>query len=142
MYSAKDIAAYVVWRENGCDRSVNNLRLQKLLYFIQAQFLVDTGGPCFDDEMQAWDIGPVVPSVYHEYKYFGSSSIPLHVIAPFILGCCGDMELIDHILDRCAEYRTSDLMYITHRQTPWMEARRRWPDHVILNQDIRRFFEG
>ena len=141
MYSAKDIATYVVWRENMCGRGVNNLRLQKLLYFIQAQFLVDTGEPCFDDEMQAWDIGPVVPSVYHEYKYFGSSSIPLRAVTTFILGGCGDVDLIDHILDRCAEYRTSDLMYITQRQTPWIEARRRYPECKMLPRDILDFFK-
>lgn len=42
MYNAVDVAKYIIWfcKENG--HSISNLKLQKLLYFVQAQFLITT----------------------------------------------------------------------------------------------------
>ena len=74
-YRALDIAKYIINHEHEEGREISNLRLQKLLYFIQAKFIVETGKPCFSDPIEAWDFGPVVTSVYHEYKLFGSFDI-------------------------------------------------------------------
>lgn len=141
MYSALEVSRYVIWREAKCRRGVNNIRLQKLLYFIQAQFLVDTHEPCFDDKIEAWDVGPVVPVVYHVYKYFGSSSIPLQFIREIDCPLLSDdaAMLIDRILDRCGDYSTIALMDITCKQTPWINGDKR-PSSLITNEDIRKFF--
>ena len=47
---------------------ISNLKLQKLLYYAQGSFLAVTDSPLFDDPIVAWQHGPVVESVYHEYK--------------------------------------------------------------------------
>ena len=72
MYSAIDVAKYIIWfcKENGY--SISNLKLQKLLYFVQAQFLISTGAPAFKEEIEAWDFGPVVSKVYQYFKMWGS----------------------------------------------------------------------
>lgn len=57
IYDALDVAKYVINYEASQNRSVSNLRLQKLLYFIQAQFLVTNHHACFPDKMEAWDLG-------------------------------------------------------------------------------------
>ena len=76
MHDVQDIARYVIRRCWQNERPVNNLKLQKILYFIQAEFLVGTGKACFDDEIEAWASGPVVPAVYSRYMIFGSTNIP------------------------------------------------------------------
>ncbi len=39
-YSAKDVAIYVLWYcENKLNKAIDNLRLNKLLYLIQAKYL-------------------------------------------------------------------------------------------------------
>lgn len=142
MYDATKIAEYAIEYEYSQKRSVSNLRLQKLLYFIQAQFLVDNHEPCFDDRMEAWDFGPVVPSVYHVYKYFGSSSIP-HLTSKGSYGIAEeDQLLIDHILDRCAQHSTTALVSITHGQAPWRDAYYKGFDNTISPQAIQSYFGG
>ena len=47
MYKAMDIAQYVVNYSIEKDNPVSNLKLQKLLYYIQDAFLVEKGEPCF-----------------------------------------------------------------------------------------------
>lgn len=56
-------------------RPVSPLKLQKLLYFAQGYHLGITGQPLFDEPIEAWKFGPVVASVYREFKQFGSSAI-------------------------------------------------------------------
>ena len=53
MYSALDIAKYIIDYSYDRNNSVSNLRLQKILYFVQAEFLVATGHPCFEETIQA-----------------------------------------------------------------------------------------
>ena len=43
---------------------MTNLRLQKILYFIQAFSLISTGHPLFKEDILAWQYGPVVKEVY------------------------------------------------------------------------------
>lgn len=54
---------------------VSPLKLQKLLFFCHAEFLLQIGLPLIRDEFEAWSYGPVVPAIYHCMKAFGSSPI-------------------------------------------------------------------
>lgn len=78
MYSAYDVAHYIIQKFNEMNKAISNLKLQKVLYFIQAEFLVDINKPCFFEEIEAWDFGPVVPTVYRKYKIYGSANIPFN----------------------------------------------------------------
>ncbi len=55
--------------------TISNLKLQKLLYYAQGIFLAINDEPLFEEPILAWAHGPVVESVYHEYKAYGSSGI-------------------------------------------------------------------
>lgn len=141
MYNALDIARYIIKHENSADRSVSNLRLQKLLYFVQAQFLVSKHEPCFNGRMEAWNFGPVVPEVYHEYKMFGSTNIPDSLSDSNINLSDQDRTLIDKILDHCAQLSSTTLVSITHNQKPWKEAYVKPYDNEITNKSILSYFE-
>lgn len=75
------IADYVIEYCNDNGIEINNLKLQKIMYYLQAKFLVDLNEPLFDENLQKWKYGPVVPSVYHEYKDNGASNITKDSIA-------------------------------------------------------------
>ncbi|MGZ0189059.1 MAG: Panacea domain-containing protein, partial [Alphaproteobacteria bacterium] len=51
------------------------MQLQKLLYFCHGWNLEIRGEPLVADSFQAWQYGPVHPSVYREFRYFGSADI-------------------------------------------------------------------
>ena len=64
--------------DNLQNRGVNdltNLKLEKLLYFAYGVHLSLYNEPLFDEKIQAWRLGPVVPSVYRELKSCGSNPI-------------------------------------------------------------------
>lgn len=54
---------------------VTPMMLQKLLYFAHGWHLAITGQPLIDDQVEAWKFGPVVPSIYHEFKSLGKNPI-------------------------------------------------------------------
>lgn len=139
-YSALEVAKYVINHEHGAGRQITNLRLQKLLYFVQAKVLVETGEPCFEDEMEAWDYGPVVPVVYNEYCRYKSQAIDS--VSNSSVNDDGVAKNIDEVLDYFGDTATFELVQITHAQTPWIEARQRGNRAVISKEAIRQFFEA
>ncbi|WP_447926107.1 Panacea domain-containing protein [Vreelandella sp. EE27] len=57
--------------------SLSNLELHKLLYIAHMLYLGSSNGEplIYDEDFQAWDYGPVLPSVYRHCSAFGSSQI-------------------------------------------------------------------
>lgn len=141
MYSALDVSKYIIKRCNEKGSTVSNLKLQKILYFVQAEFLVSTGKACFPEEIEAWDFGPVVPEVYHRYKMYGSANIPYMGRGCSVRFLPKDKELMDGIIDECSKYSASALVEITHSQDPWRKAYRPYMGNVIKKQSIKQYFE-
>ena len=127
MYCALDIAKYVlgyycIKKDGVC----SNLKLQKILYFLQANHLVQTEYPLFQDEIEAIDFGPIVWSVYNEYKIYGGASIPFSLFKDnddwnvYIYN--RDRKIMDPLLDKLENYSSTALLAIIHNQKPWNDA--------------------
>lgn len=142
MYRALDVARYIINRYDTQGKTISNLKLQKILYFVQAEFLVAKNKSCFVDEIEAWDFGPVVPEVYHKYKIFGGSNIPVlgNSGFPNVISK-GDQVLVDRIMDACATYPASVLVDITHSQAPWIDAYSYSRNAIISKKSIKDFFK-
>lgn len=140
MYSAYDVAHYIIQKFNEMNKAISNLKLQKVLYFIQAEFLVDINKPCFFEEIEAWDFGPVVPTVYRKYKIYGSANIPFNSYEKKIFFLENDRKRIDEMIEQCSNFSASALVEITHRQSPWIESYKKGRNSVITRESIRSFF--
>ncbi len=55
--------------------NLTNLKLVKLMYISQGLSLAFFDKPLFDEGIEAWMYGPVVPSIYYEFKRFGRGKI-------------------------------------------------------------------
>ena len=75
MYSAKQVAQYIINKCSIEERPISNLKLQKLLYFVWIEYRKNTGKKLFDDKIYAWQFGPVVPEVYYDYCAYGGMDI-------------------------------------------------------------------
>lgn len=140
MYSAELIADYMIERATRNYAPISNLRLQKYLYFVQAEFLVNTGKPCFNDDIAAWSFGPVVPKVYQKYKKYGSMVILYIDTKSEKRLRSEDRKMIDSVMDRCKDKTVSQLTDATLKQTPWLKAYSPYTENVITNESIEDFF--
>lgn len=140
MYRAEDVAAYIINKQVDDGYPISNLKLQKILYFVQAEFLVSKDEPCFDDVIEAWDFGPVVESVYKEYAVHGGNLIfsPSESTSGYHIKH-NDRELIDGILEKVKKCSASYLAGIIFHQTPWIKGRARL-NRIITNESLKDFF--
>lgn len=74
MYKAIDLSKYIVSKCVRDNIPISNLQLQKILYYIQREFL-NHKSQAFSDDIEAWQFGPVVPNVYYFFCGFGAMPI-------------------------------------------------------------------
>lgn len=77
MVSAKQVASFFIEKSTQLNENndLTNLKLQKMLYFAQVEYLKKFGAPLFDDPIEAWQYGPVVRSIYEWLKGCGAYQI-------------------------------------------------------------------
>jgi uncharacterized phage-associated protein len=102
---------------------VDNLKLQKRLYYSQAVHLVlHDREPLFLEAIEAWDYGPVVPSVYRAYKQYGIERIPMPDESVATNLSLSEMESVDSCLAGFGPMSGVSLINLTHREAPWKET--------------------
>ena len=117
-YKAIDIAKYIVNKCTQDLKPISNLQLQKILYYIQKAFLVEFGSPAFNDRIEAWQFGPVVPVVYSRYCGFGAAPILIKYTNVTIER--NDVQVIDPIIEEKRSKYPWDLVKDTHApQKAW-----------------------
>lgn len=75
LYSPKSIANHFLALAKAGGQSVSPMKLQKLVYYAHGWYAGYTGRPLIDEAVEAWPYGPVIPSLYHEFKRFGAAPI-------------------------------------------------------------------
>ena len=153
-YDVLDVANYIVGYCNKSTYQITNLRLQKLLYFVQGDFLACKDIPCFDNKLEAWDFGPVAPDAYYFFRVFSSQPIPTIYSDPVKSWTAKnveqankiikseDQEEINIVIESMKNYSTYQLVDITHSQDPWRNAYNNPFDKTITQESIRLFFKA
>ena len=120
IHTEKQIADTLIHlsRERGLE--VPNLKLQKLMYYAQAWNLVFSGQPLFDEEVEAWIHGPVIPTIFRTYKVYRWSAIDCPVKS------IHQQTVVAHlgsVLSSYGQYTATQLERLTHQEEPWRMAR-------------------
>lgn len=114
MYNALDIADYVIFKCISDNHPITNLQLQKILFFIQKEFLLKKGTEAFMNRMEAWQFGPVIPDVYYKYCGYGAMEIlqckNTHEITD------NDRKMIDNVISKKRIVNPWDLVEETHKK--------------------------
>lgn len=141
MYSADTIAKYIINWCNDNSIRITNLKLQKLLYFLQGEIVKRTGNQLIREDFYAWKLGPVIPEVYNVFSMYSSSTIPKQKISHDL-----EPQLKSHINDVLSKYaRRSawDLVDLSHCQDPWKYNYQIFGDRAIIPfKSIEDYFKG
>jgi uncharacterized phage-associated protein len=124
MYDVSHIAKWFLNRDRmtnmlGDSDGISNLKLQKLLYYAQGTFLSLKKEKLFEDSLLAWTHGPVVESVYHDYKNFGSHPIIFDENYSDADIDEADRDLLEGVFDEFSSYSAWKLRDMTHNEEPW-----------------------
>ncbi len=145
MQSSKQIADYIVafFHEHG--DPVSNLKLQKLLYYAQAWSLALYDTPLFEERIEAWVHGPVVPVAYGLYKGWAWQPICENIDLLSLETPDKVVSHLNEIIDNYGGMSAYELEKLTHSEMPWQNARKGIPldqpsNEVILHDDMRSFY--
>jgi uncharacterized phage-associated protein len=123
LYRAQQIADYLVADAHELGSFLSNLKLQKLLYYVQAWHLAIKDRPLFPEEFQAWIHGPAIPEVYQRFQEYGWRNIDEDVESPSLDR--DTEEFLQEVLDEYGPLDARRLEWLTHREDPWIDARKR-----------------
>ncbi len=124
MYKAIDIAKKLLLTAKrdsvieGQGELMSNMKLQKMLYYEQGFHLAVFGTPLFEEEIEAWMYGPVVPAVYEVYKDYGYNGIDPGKVEEISLSD-REQALFDEVYKVYGAFSAIGLMNMTHRESPW-----------------------
>lgn len=119
-YKALDIANKLLSHaaNSGEGELMSNMKLQKMLYYQQGFHLAYFDTPLFEEDIEAWMYGPVVPCVYDFFK--GSGSKGLEPFAEEILLSETEEVLFNEVFEVYDAFSASGLMNMTHQESPWV----------------------
>lgn len=142
-YNVLDVSQYVIKYSNEQDYGISNLKLQKILYFIQVYFLLEKDEPCFDDKIEAWDIGPMISAVYAKYRRYANNNIPAENskrVKYQAIITDADKQLINKVVDKFADRSVLGLTVLTQKQSPWINAYNQKHGNEITIHALRLYF--
>lgn len=154
-YTPQHIANFFLEKADAAGVPLTQLKLLKLVYIAYGWHLALKNKRLFDEPIEAWQHGPVVPSIYHEFKHFGKQPITSRSFDADMEGddlCLTIPEVPESdastrfVLDKVwAAYRKFsgwDLRNKTHEEgSPWEKVFRDGERGIIMNDsDIREHY--
>jgi uncharacterized phage-associated protein len=161
MYSPKAIANAFLDLAEESKMPLTQMKLHKLIYYAHGWHLGLLGKPMIDETIEAWKFGPVIRSLYYEFRDVGSNPIERRAtewdssgdefcfVTPSVAkGDTPVIALLDRIWKVYGALSAVQLSKMTHESgSPWTQT---WDkakaDGVIKGVDIpndliREYFE-
>lgn len=113
------VAAYICKRyEETCGQPIDEMKLQKMMYFAQRESLIQTNQPLFEGDFRGWKYGPVLKELRRPFQD-GSImvSLPQEVDEEFL-------KIMDAIFEEYAEMPSFSLTRLTHGEISWKKSRK------------------
>lgn len=136
-YTAHQIASVVIHLYEEKGKEITNLKLQQVLYYIQAASLKKFGKPAFEDDIETWRFGASVRDLYNDFCcYIGSPiSISDPVVAKNYIHVNDDLfQCIKVIAEKSFKYSAWELADLVKETIPWKETLRA---NIIGKEEIK-----
>lgn len=119
MENIKEVANYLIESYEAFDEKPfdnSELLLHKLIYFSQRESIAITGEKLFNENIEGWRYGPVVPKLRFFFNNFSckNSDYNLSETAKYI---------IDNVIAQYHKYKPEDLVDLTHDEYSWKVSR-------------------
>lgn len=122
------------------------LQVMKLVYIAHGMHLGLQGAPLVGEHVQAWQYGPVLPSLYHRMKEYRNG--PVRSPLPLTLfdrtePSEKELETLASVYRAFGKYSGPALSNLTHRPgSPWSQVWRPGVSHLAIpNELIRRHYK-
>jgi uncharacterized phage-associated protein len=124
------LAEYILFRGG----AMSHLKLQKLLFYVDALHIAFFETPIIDDQFEAWVHGPVSRKIYNNIKdhsilydnvrYVKNGDEPTPDVILQQQVTEEQLELINEVLDEYGKLSQYQLETLSHSELPWINARK------------------
>lgn len=121
IYSAIDISNYIIDKCNKENIFINNLKLNKLLYFVQKEHLKKYNRILFIEELLPYRYGASVENVYRVFKYYGRDNIN-EPIDKLINIEEESKEIIDSIILKYRNCKSMKMVILSRKEESYKKA--------------------
>jgi uncharacterized phage-associated protein len=124
MASATDVANFFIDVFKDTDDPMTKLRVMKMVYNAQGCCLARSGEPLFDEEIEAWKHGPVIPSIYRSLDSYKNDEIK-RLLGKYSkeVFTSDQIKLLIDVAVKYGKYTTSTLIDMCHSPgSPWSKV--------------------
>jgi len=148
MRDINQICDYIISRLKSDENvPLSNIKLQKLLYYVQAWHIAIKNTTLFDGKFEAWVHGPVNRDVYTRFnssKYLYSEITQDDIIDKDVSSKLNKDEIkhINLVLDSYAKFSGIQLEEMSHNEMPWIDAREGYQPNERCTVEINEITLG
>ena len=126
-YSAITIADQMLRIAKSKGQRLTPLQLMKLVYIAHGWSFPIRGADLFENRIEAWKYGPVIPDLYHATKRFGREPIALDLVGnpDEAVVDAATKSFLESVYDAYGHMSGIALSSLTHQSgTPWQQIYR------------------
>lgn len=131
-----DLSDYIISYFEKRNKKITNLKLQKILYYIQG-YCLKNDIIAFKEDIYNWPYGPVVLDSYFEYSNYRGNPISKKTDKEFFSINRNILNIADKILEVCINIPDFELVEKTRSEKPWLTTKR---NSKIPTDKIKKFF--
>ena len=145
MITAINVANSILVKSFSENIDITPMKLQKIIYFVYRDYMKETNGQeLFEERFETWKYGPVLPSVYREFRKYSSNAIRRYATefdGKTVMTVNEDSspifrKILNQVWEQCKKFDGIYLSSITHREgSAWRKAADR-NDCYLSAQDI------
>ena len=133
VFDVRSIANFVLDEADRRGVEMTNMALNKIVYFMHCDFLLERQAPLVGAKIEAWKHGPVFREVYHEFKRWSDEPIrgranrvdphSGEVVKANLELDADDSAFLTALVDRYIVFTASQLRALSHREGgPWAKV--------------------
>ena len=142
--SARDVAKYIIQLSQDIGEPVTNMKLQKLLYYSYAWYLVEKNKEkkLFEEPIVAWKYGPVIKDIYMMYKEYEADVIKVAKDGEVDNLDEEARNIIEDVFKVYGAKNGIELANLTHLEQPWIQSYEEGKENVITDELIFTFYKS
>src|ERR1700730_189082 len=144
-HDVRAVANFVLELAEKEGRKVTNLSINKIVFFLHSNYLIQFNRPLVSAKIEAWNYGPVFRELYKEFKQFGDQSIKGRAqrlsASTGILEVCElqlsekDREYLERLARKYIRLSPGNLISLSHEKGgPWDQV---WDHNSLSNATMR-----
>lgn len=146
-YKSLAVADYLLKQAKSFGNTLTPMQLIKLSYIAHGWMLGKYGASLLDEPVEAWQYGPVIPSIYHSVKHFRGNAVqnvlgyyPDKAEYPF---SDKEKEIMAQVYQDYGKYDGLILSDATHQpKSPWSQVLKTYPARQISDDLIEHFYRN